>query len=76
MVKHIHTIYRLLTMNNLGVFDYFVGLALKKLRLAWNVAPNLSFIMKMRNEFQHNWIKVERIQIRSVFLVHIFPSLD
>ena len=72
MVKHIQTICRLLTMNNLGVFDYFVGLALKKLTLAWNFAPNLSFIMKMRNEFQYNLIKVERIKIRSFFW-SIFP---
>ena len=33
MVKHTQTIRRLLPMNYLSVFDHFVGLALKGLRL-------------------------------------------
>ena len=33
MVKHTQTICRLLPMNCLSVFDYFVGLALKGLML-------------------------------------------
>ena len=33
MVKHTQTIRRLLKTNCLGVFDYFVGLALKGLKI-------------------------------------------
>ena len=33
MVKHTHTIRRLLLTNFLSVFDYFVGLVLKGLKI-------------------------------------------
>ena len=34
MVKHTQTIRRLFAMNSLSVFDHFVGLALKGLKLS------------------------------------------
>ena len=35
MVKHTQTIHRLLPTNYLSVFDHFVGLALKELKIAY-----------------------------------------
>ena len=54
MVKHTQTIFRLLPSNCLGLFDHFVGLALRELKAYKE--NTIVFIVNFGDFFLFGWL--------------------